>query len=101
MADAASASNRILFDFGGGREAQRVAGQPARIVGAQLRDDVTDDWNGAGRHAELRQAEPDQQPDQRRIGRHLAAERDRDAMSRRAARRTSRISRSTAGCSGS
>ena len=44
-----------------------------------------DDRDGAGRHAELGEAEADQQADQRRIGRHLAAQRHRNALARRGA----------------
>ena len=52
------------------------------------------------RHAELADAEADEQRQQRRIRRHLAAHRQRDALARRRARQP-QSTRSSAGCSGS
>ena len=82
MADAASASKRYCSISAAVASRSAWPARRRASRGAQLLHHLADDRNGARRHAELGQAEPDQQADQRRIRRHLAAQRHRNALAR-------------------
>ena len=58
---------QVLLDFRGGGQRQDVAGERACLGGVELLHHLADDRDGARRHAELGEAEADQQADQRRV----------------------------------
>ena len=66
-----------LLDLGLGRHGQRLRQQPLRVGHARGAHDRLDQRDLARRHRQVAQAQPDEDPRQHRIARHVAAHRDR------------------------
>src|SRR5687768_8697598 len=68
-----------LLDVFDGPQRQHARRDSPHLAGMGLDDDGARHLQRAGRHAELGEAAADEQPQQQRIGRHLAADRHRNA----------------------
>src|SRR3984893_2493582 len=81
----AQRDQQLPLDVLDGREPQNAARHRAQLVAPQLRQHLFGHRNRSRSHAEFSQSEPDEQRQQRRIGRHLSAERHRNAPAPRRA----------------
>src|SRR5881628_857598 len=78
----AEGDQQLTLDILDGREPQDAPGYGAQLVVPQLREHLLGHGNRSGGHAEFRQTESDEQRQQRRVRRHLAAQRYRNALTR-------------------